>query len=660
MVDHLPALLTFSIVDGSNWIEEAKLRASDGAADDQFGVSVSLSGNYALVGAHLDDDRGSNSGSAYVFHFDGSGWVEETKLTASDGAMDDLFGWSVSLSRDYALIGANGDDDNGTNSGSAYIFHFDGSNWAEEAKLTASDGAMDDAFGWSVALSGDYALIGANGDDDNGTNSGSAYIFHFDGSNWVEETKIRASDAAAGDNFGNSVSLSGEHALIGAPYDDDNQDESGSAYIFHFDGSNWVEEAKLIASGGLQSAYFGWSVSLSGDYALIGAFYDRHSGVKSGSAYIFHFGGSNWVQEAKLAASDGWWSDYFGYSVSLSGDYALIGSYQDDDNGTNSGSAYLYTAFTPEISVDSSSLSFVVEMGGVATGEFSIYNEGGTPLTLYSLIELIGDDPISITVTPNSGVVPALATLEFYVETYAGNAQPGTYADSIVITSNDPDESVLFIPVTITVVESTVPCDSIDLFQARCRPGGTIQARIVLLNSTEYAGEEVVMGIDGVIDTLTIFTNGTHSKAQTVLTGQALGGHTVSLVSPAGCFSDITVTCSASLGKADEEWLFDEDSGWRADEYTTRGIPATTALLGNYPNPFNPKTEIRFQISDYGWIKLIVFDLLGREVATLVDGFMEPGYHQVTLDASALASGLYIYRLTAGSSSDVKKLVVLK
>ena len=164
-------------IDPVMFSEVAKLTASDGAAGDLFGFSVSLSGDRALVGARFDDDNGSRSGSAYVFDLVGTAWSQTAKLTASDGAAVDLFGNSVSLSGDRALVGAPVDDDNGSASGSAYVFDLVGTAWSQTAKLTASDGAAGEQFGWSVSLSGDRALVGAINDDDNGFDSGSAYIF---------------------------------------------------------------------------------------------------------------------------------------------------------------------------------------------------------------------------------------------------------------------------------------------------------------------------------------------------------------------------------------------------------------------------------------------------------------------------------------------------
>jgi hypothetical protein len=318
---------------GTGWMDEQKLLASDGAAYDSFGWSVSISGDYAIVGAHEDDDKGIESGSAYIFRWDGTSWSQQAKLTASDGAAGDYFGYSVSISGDYAIVGAIYDDDKGSASGSAYIFKRDGTSWSEQAKLTASDGADNDCFGRSVSISGDYAIVGAYYDD---AGKGSAYIFKRDGTIWSQQQKLTASDGAADDRFGISVSISGDYAIMGAYYDDS---WKGSAYIFKRDGTSWSQQQKLTASDGDANDFFGWSVSISGDYAIVGAYYDD---AGKGSAYIFLRGGTIWVQKQKLTASDGSAYDYFGFSVSISGDYAIVGAFFDDDKEDESGSAYIF------------------------------------------------------------------------------------------------------------------------------------------------------------------------------------------------------------------------------------------------------------------------------------------------------------------------------
>ena len=337
----------YKLVEGI-W-QETKLLASDGADGDYFGQSVSISsdGSTAIVGAYGDDDNGTLSGSAYIYKLVG-GVLQETKLLASNGASEDYFGYSVSISSDgaTAIVGAVWDDDNGTNSGSAYIYKLDGGVW-QETKLLASDGASSDQFGASISISkdGGTAIVGAYGDDDNGTYSGSAYIYKLVGDVW-QETKLLASDMAKYDQFATCISISsnGTTALVGADGDDDNGSCSGSAYIYSLVKGIW-QETKLLASDGTSSDYFGYSVSISSDgtTAIVGARYDDDNGSSSGSAYIYSLVKGIW-QETKLLASDGASDDWFGFSVSISSDgtTAIVGAYGDDDNGSESGSACIY------------------------------------------------------------------------------------------------------------------------------------------------------------------------------------------------------------------------------------------------------------------------------------------------------------------------------
>jgi hypothetical protein len=217
--------------DGSEWIEQPKLLAADGQAGDYFGFSVALSGDTAIVGACLDDDNGSNSGSVYIISLADANWGEQVKLLPADGSAYDNFGAAVALFEDTALVAAWNDDDNGVNSGSAYVFQHDGIGWGSPAKLLAPDGAGGDWFGFSVAVRSDVAVIGTRRDDDSGTDSGSAYVFRFEDSEWIQESKLLPADGAALDGAG-GVSISGETVVLGVEYDDDNGENSGSAYLF--------------------------------------------------------------------------------------------------------------------------------------------------------------------------------------------------------------------------------------------------------------------------------------------------------------------------------------------------------------------------------------------------------------------------------------------
>ncbi len=329
--------------------EDAKLVASDAAPEDRFGLSVAVSGSTAVVGAAWDDDTGSNSGAAYVFVRSGMVWSQQAKLTASDAAADDLFGFSVGVSGDTAVVGAYLDDDAGSQSGSAYVFVRSGTSWSEQAKLTASDAAPVDQFGLSVAVSGDTAVVGARLDNDAGNDSGSAYVFVRSGTLWSEQAKLVAGDAAPSDQFGWAVALSGDTAVVGAPFDDDAGLESGSAYVFVRSGTTWSEQAKLVSSDLAAADRFAWSVAASGDTAVVGAYADDDAGTASGSAYVFVRSGTLWSEQAKLVASDAAPGDEFGQSVALSGATAVVGAPYDDDAGTDSGSAYVFEFNQPPV-----------------------------------------------------------------------------------------------------------------------------------------------------------------------------------------------------------------------------------------------------------------------------------------------------------------------
>ncbi|HRI71087.1 MAG TPA: FG-GAP repeat protein, partial [Polyangium sp.] len=273
MTPELRAAFVATEIEPLIGVEQAKLTSSDGAAQDDFGWAIALSGDTALIAARSDDIGGNgDQGAVYVFARNGTMWTEQTKLVASDGAANDYFGSSVALSGDTALIAAPGVDTGpNVDNGAVYVFARNGTTWTEQTKLVASDGNTRDFFGWSVALSDDTALIGASNVSVTGNNGqGSAYVFVRNGTTWTEQTKLIASDGAAGDRFGASVALSVDTALIGAynTYAGTNI-ELGSAYVFVRNGATWTEQAELIASDRQKGDSFGRSLALSGDTAVI-------------------------------------------------------------------------------------------------------------------------------------------------------------------------------------------------------------------------------------------------------------------------------------------------------------------------------------------------------------------------------------------------------
>ena len=258
-------------------------------------------------------------------------WLEITKLNNSNGVMEDYFGLSVSISGDFGIVGVSGYNER---TGTAYVFKRSGTTWIQDASLNASDAGMNDNFGYSVSISGDFAIVGAPNDD---SLTGSAYVFTRTGTTWVQEAKLLASDGAPGDWFGASVSINGDAAIVGAPGDNI---FLGSAYVFERSGSVWTQEARLNASDGALYDWFGFSVSISGDSAVVGAPFQTSS---TGASYVFTRSGTTWILQQKLTASDGASYDLFGDSVSMSGDSVIIGAYGDDTSaGVNAGSVYLF------------------------------------------------------------------------------------------------------------------------------------------------------------------------------------------------------------------------------------------------------------------------------------------------------------------------------
>jgi nucleoside-specific outer membrane channel protein Tsx len=296
---------------GKTWSQQAKITASDGAPGDDFGTSVGLSGSTAVVGA---PHQGSSTGEAYVFVRSGTTWSEQQKLTASDGAAGDSFGWSVAVSGLTAVVGAYG---RSSDTGGAYVFAASGPTWSQQAELTASDGVAGDYFGESVAVSGSTALVAAPGKS---SSTGAAYVFAASGPNWSQQAELFASDGAPGDSFGNSAAVSGSTAVVGAS---GKNVATGAAYVFGRFGTTWYQRAELTASGGASGDEFGNAVAVSGSTAVVGA-YGKNSAA--GVAYLFARAGTTWSQEAELTASDGAPNAQFGYAVALSKSTAVIGA----------------------------------------------------------------------------------------------------------------------------------------------------------------------------------------------------------------------------------------------------------------------------------------------------------------------------------------------
>lgn len=364
------AMFPLIFIYGQTWTEKIKLTPYDQEAEDRVGISVAIDSSYAVVGAYrededaIDTDSLSDAGSAYMYEIDSAGnWVETQKIVASDREEKDYFGWAVSLSGDYAILGADGEGSNVyPGAGAAYIFERDVSgDWIEVKKLVPATRIQFADFGSSVSIHGNYAIVGSPSEMNNipgAENGGAAYLFERDNTGeWNLVQRIVANDSTEDAMFGHSVSIHNNVALIGAIFE--RRDASGAneilaagaAYIFERDSMGiWNQVQKIVASDRAEIDFLGSSVSISENYALVGAMLEEEVPLEdAGAVYIFEKDSiGTWSQMQKIIASDADSMDYFGRSVSISGDLLVVGAYREDegladnDSINNAGAAYLF------------------------------------------------------------------------------------------------------------------------------------------------------------------------------------------------------------------------------------------------------------------------------------------------------------------------------
>jgi hypothetical protein len=330
-------------------LQQAQLTQSDGAAGDYYGCSVAISGDVALVGASYQDVGGDvDAGAVYVFIRSGGTWTQQTELTASDEEAGDNFGSAVAFDGTTAIIGASNKSVTSVpTQGVAYVFTYASGSWTERKELSPSYQVASEHFGSSVALSGGTALIGSPNQEVGGNSGvGAVYVFTGSGADWTQQGgALTASDLEASNQFGGSVALDGDTALVGAAYHTVDTVQEGVAYVFTRTGSNWTQQQELLAADGTGNDNFGSSVALQGDTMLIGA-RNKTVGATSGqgATYVFTRAGGIWTQQTELTASDGAAGDYFGSSVALKGSTALVGApYVQVGTNAVQGAAYMFT-----------------------------------------------------------------------------------------------------------------------------------------------------------------------------------------------------------------------------------------------------------------------------------------------------------------------------
>ena len=317
--------------DGTSWSEEAKLTPSDGQPGDEFG-SVSLSGDLAVVGAYRHDGpAGDATGATYVYRWDGASWNEEAKLLPADSAAGDHFGLLTAVTDEWIFAYAG---DVGTTPGYVYTFHNDGTGWTQDAKLTGSDVPIGGGFGFDLNVTDEVVVIGA-------AYVPAAYVFRLGPDGWFEQAKLTGGDGGSF-LYGIGTAASSDVVVVGSPLDDDVAPNAGAAYVYRYDGTAWVEEAKLTPSDGAEDDAFGSVAGVDGDTIVVGAWQQDGVAPDAGAVYVYKYDGKQWTETVKLTASDAGAGDALGNVVVVKGDVAAFGATGNDDLGDDSGSVYVF------------------------------------------------------------------------------------------------------------------------------------------------------------------------------------------------------------------------------------------------------------------------------------------------------------------------------
>jgi hypothetical protein len=678
----------------NTWEQTYKLCPSGLERNDLFGLSVAISGDYAIVGAYHDNDAMYNSGAAYVFVRNGEEWFLQTKLIAPDADDSDCFGTAVDICGDYAIVAATMDDEFESNSGAAYIYQRVGTNWFFQSKLTAADPKYWHFFGRSVSISENYTIVGTDYDDDNGTFSGAAYIFEKINNNWYQSAKITASDSESEDRFGYAVSISDSYAAIGAY---GKNGGTGACYIFKNDDSNWVEEVKLLASELEQPDYFGYSIDIDNSTVIVGSKYDDDVDASGnirynrGSATIFTLVESYWVEVAKLTDSDGEAQKYFGCDVGISGNYAISGASGDDDDGNNSGSAYVFSKTISGTEkyfatnslekeyypAESASVQFI-ENHSETVISVNKYNQGAvTSGILPEGISTISNQLFWQVVSSEGNV--GLYDITFnlsdinYNDNFTsikfvkrdGSTQEWQNVEmlpEVVISYNEPEITIH----NLSGFSDFAPAESSDnplpvilaSFLAIPSNSQTIQLNWSTQSETNIAGFNLYRA-SGMENNEFFLINpalleGTNTSSQQLYSYDdtfLVAGETyyyqlecVELTGNSILFNPICVT------------LPDEQ------EENPPSVPKKIGIQSIFPNPFNPSTKITYYITSDNDSKIEIYNAKGQQINQFSLAKEESSilWNGDDYFSKPVTSGIYFIKLSTEKYEEIKKVVLIK
>lgn len=743
--------------------EDALLRASNAEKGDIFGESVAIDGDRAIVGASGEDGASNNksaAGAAYILERSGGTWQEVQVLRASNAESEDAFGESVAIDGDRVIVGAKAEDaefgSENANSGAAYVFERSDGSWQEVQVLRASNTDEGDLFGESVAIDGDWAIVGASNEDgpsNSGDNVGAAYVFKRSGGSWPknENQILRPSTPESFDSFGSSVAISGDRAIVGAR-GAGSKFGAGGAYVFERSDGTWQQMQYLTASNPDRNDDFGFSVAIDGGRAIVGAIHeDGPSNVYDnvGAAYVFEESGGSWTQDQVLRSSDATWVDqFFGWSVAIDGDRAVVGTpfSNGPSNITDPGEAYLFERSTTgwekrEDTVfrasnagaeDDFGLSVAISGKNVMAG--ALHEDGlmdgkddaGAVYTFQLALAasasstVDADGPVRFSGTGTeinfSGVSGSSeVTVKTYDEgpsTTDGISESNVSTDRVTITSdlsfnsaevrlsvsafdgiNDPSNVTIykrsegassFTDLTPTEVdENGTPNDASD--DEVYASTGSFSEFVLASDSealpvelTSFEGTTMDGGVRLTWQTAAETNNAGFRVQRRVADATAPNGNRTG----EGKWTQVGRRAGSGTTTEAQSYRFeDADLPPEADRLTYRlkqvDIDGTTSfskevtvergavtelqLQDTYPNPARTEATVRYAVPERseGEVTLRLYDVLGRQVRT-VPTDAKAGRHKHQLDTNALSSGVYFLRLQAGGTVKTQRLTVVR
>ena len=647
--------------EGNQWVFQTKLLASDGSDQELFGYSVDIDGELIIVGCPWDDDAGEKSGAAFIFKLEEGNWVEKAKLRADDASEDDRLGICVKISGETVAVGAFFDDVVGNRSGSAYVFVLEGTTWIQQAKLLPSDGATDDWFGVTLSLHTNDVAITSRRHDALGSNSGAVYVFNRSGETWTEQAKITAYDGETNDEFGTPC-IFGSTLIVGCYADDDIGINAGSFYYYRRIDNVWQLQSKYMANDANSEDWFGSHLTLTPTHLAVSAYRDDMIGENAGSLYIFKRDGYSYYQIAKITASNATAGDNFGFNNALYEDYVAIGARYQGDLGNNAGAVYVFhMRETPEIL---SIKDVPYDQGGHVEIKWNAsFYDFGRNLSHYSIWRSDED--------PNP--LPLLFDNVKWRKTEVNDVTQtwGWIAD---VPGHRFEEYVYNAP---TSCDSMAGTDGVHYYMISAHLG----------DEDFFFDSDAVAGYS--VDNLS-------PPPPTDLVASLLGNQVdlkweMVQVQDFSHFivyrNDEILVSTTALSFIDSNLeegrtyvykLKAVDVHGNSSEFSDSVTVVTTDvdviegrmpenyhLYNNHPNPFNPETEIRFAIPKTSKVIVKIYNTLGREIITLIDSEYAPGTYSVRWNGrddlgERVPSGIYVYMMEAGDYKTQKKMSLIQ